>query len=174
MSYLRELNKTSKMQQGLFFLSTPSGFHISIFQERTHCPFPTQDFYLQCCSVVLYNSTQCPVQSWPNWSKFIQLGLSIQPFVSPPISSVIRLLIQPSFISFTSCINSDCVLFPQTVGACRYFFCCLRGGKVISHFYQPCLVYFLSDVNALLLPWAGTSRARWWREGYKRSLSAFF
>lgn len=80
------------------------------------------------CKPVPYNSSApWAVQRWPAWSKFIRLCLSIQPFFSSPISAVIRILIQPSFLSLHALIQS--ALFPQTVGACTYFFCCLKGGE---------------------------------------------
>lgn len=85
------------------------------------------------------------MQRWPTWSKFIRLCLSIQSFFSSPISAVIRLLIQPSFLSFTSCINSDCALPTNCWSLHIFLLLSQRGGKwsctSISHVL--CIFYLM-------------------------------
>lgn len=96
-----------------------------------------------------YNSSaHYPVPWWPTWLKFIQLCHSIQHFFPPsPISSAIRLLIQPSFLPLTSCINSAWALPTNSWSLHIFFRLSQRGGKwscaSISHVLCIFLFYLM-------------------------------
>lgn len=132
MSYLRELNKTTKTQQGLIF--SPLGIWYFYIQHSNSLSSSRGGFFFSSvlfnCKPALYNSSaRCPVQRWPTWSKFIQLCLGIQPILLP--SNTLRdKATYPTAFSFFLSLYAliQTVLFPQTVGACTYFFCCLKGG----------------------------------------------
>lgn len=179
MSYLRELNKTTKTQQGLIFF-TPLDL-TSLHSEN--------ELRAQLQSRIFIFSVQCLIA---NLFFIIILHAVLEKVtylikIHPAMSQYTTFLL-PSYIlcdkatyptipSFTSCINSDCAL-PTNYWSLHRFLLLSRGGSGGGgglHFYHPCLVYFLSDVNALLLPKQEQAQPdERERELQKVSLSAFF
>lgn len=174
MSYLRELNKTTKTQQGLIFF-TPLDL-TSLHSEN--------ELRAQLQSRIFIFSVQCLIA---NLFFIIILHAVLEKVtylikIHPAMSQYTTFLL-PSYILcdkatyptilsfFLSRINSDCAL-PTNYWSLHRFLLLSRGGGGGGglHFYHPCLVYFLSDVNALLLPKQEQAQPDE-RESYRRSPS---